>query len=304
MEEAKAKAKAARLDELDKAAEINALSATALQGIMVGRKVCGSEAFQRWKDWARVRYVSEHTVTSYSGIIQQWLTAAGRHDASISNVHMNAIDGFVNHNGGKRSTRQVRLAALQSFFGYLSAEGIILGDPSRLVNVKMSLMSFEEKESKKREPFTEAELDTVIANTHSPETRMAIILGSEYGLRLGDAVSFTWEQISPRTLVVWTDKHDRRIEMQRTELFNTMLSSLFPRDKGPLLPSFTGKSTHALSLFFSDHFRRYGVNKTFHCLRHTFATRLAKFGESVDQIREKLGHALPATTEGYIHLCS
>lgn len=47
--------------------------------------------------------------------------------------------------------------------------------------------------------------------------------------------------------------------------------------------------------------KRLGIHgKSFHCLRHTFATRRAQLGDTIDEIRLKMGHVSTATTEGYV----
>lgn len=57
-----------------------------------------------------------------------------------------------------------------------------------------------------------------------------------------------------------------------------------------------------LSTYFARILKREGIeDRSFHCFRHSFATRHRKLGESVDEIRLKLGHASAETTAGYLH---
>lgn len=59
-----------------------------------------------------------------------------------------------------------------------------------------------------------------------------------------------------------------------------------------------------LPVYFKRILMRHGItDKCTHNMRHTFATRRAGLGESVDVIRRKMGHALPATT-GRVHSLS
>jgi integrase len=60
------------------------------------------------------------------------------------------------------------------------------------------------------------------------------------------------------------------------------------------------RATH--STYFGRILRRLGIEgKSFHCLRHTFASRRAAHGDTIDEIRIKMGHTSTVTTEGYVH---
>lgn len=57
-----------------------------------------------------------------------------------------------------------------------------------------------------------------------------------------------------------------------------------------------------LSVHAGRIFARAGVEgKSFHCLRHSFVTRLSKSGKSLEEIGKIVGHSSTETTKGYAH---
>ena len=41
--------------------------------------------------------------------------------------------------------------------------------------------------------------------------------------------------------------------------------------------------------------------KSFHCLRHSFVSRLKKHGKTLEEIGKLVGHSSTETTQGYVH---
>ena len=56
------------------------------------------------------------------------------------------------------------------------------------------------------------------------------------------------------------------------------------------------------SVYYGRILHRLGIEgKSFHCLRHAFATRLAKAGVTIEQVGRFMGHSSADTTKGYTH---
>lgn len=71
----------------------------------------------------------------------------------------------------------------------------------------------EQKEPSPREPFTEDELP-LLRTIEDPFWRTFVLLGENFGFRVSDVARLEWTSFSrPRKILVWTDKHDRRIEL-------------------------------------------------------------------------------------------
>ena len=148
--------------------------------------------------------------------------------------------------------------------------------------------------------------------------RFACHLSLEYGLRLSDIAKLEWASFDkPGRIIVWTDKHDRRIELplhpETLGLIGSGLAALAALRDGPhnhgrwVFPDQAAIASDPsdrakLSVYFSRQLKRLGIHgKSFHSLRHTFATRRAKLGDTIDEIRLKMGHVSTATTGGYVH---
>jgi len=229
-------------------------------------------------------------------------------DRPISVASFEHVDSFVNAlDEATASTRNMRKASLDNFFKVCTAEGLVVRNPAALSKVKMHQLTFEQKEPKVRVPFSDLELDQ-LSKLESPFWRAACHLSLEYGLRLSDIAKLEWASFAkPGRIVVWTDKHDRRIELplhpETLGLLDVALDRhprwVFPEQQA-IASDISNRA--ALSVYFSRHLKRLGIHgKSFHCLRHTFATRRAGLGDTIDEIRAKMGHVSTATTEGYVH---
>lgn len=300
-------AKAAKLEELEFAAKTKILTAEAVQRLSAGGKVSGAKALNRWRELSQpVLGLSPATIHSYDAHINRFLVTAKLNDRPISMAEAKHVDAFVNaEDDTAASTRQMRKASLDSFFKVCLAEGYVLRDPGALVRVRYSEMTFDQKEPTTRTPFTEDEVSRLLT-VQSPFWGAAIRLSLNYGLRLSDVAQLEWSSFDrPDKVVIWTDKRDRRIVLPRVPDVDRVLPNrtkhryVFP-DRAAVATDM--KRRAGLSVQFSRILRSIGIEgKSFHCLRHTFATQRAHLGDTTDEIRLKLGHVDTATTEIYVH---
>ena len=68
----------------------------------------------------------------------------------------------------KACTRELRLSALKSFFGFAAAKAYCVGNPSKLVRVRLKDLSHEQKETVARMPITEHEFNHIVMMTRLP----------------------------------------------------------------------------------------------------------------------------------------
>jgi len=136
----------------------------------------------------------------------------------------------------------------------------------------------------------------------------AVTIGDELGLRLGDICQLEWECFrNPRTVIVWTDKRDRRIEVPISERIDELLTQIPVRDSKYLFPEQReiindDKRRAVLSNTFLRACRRIGIQgKSYHSLRHATLTRWKKEGMSLEDIAVAAGHGNTKATEGYLH---
>ena len=136
-----------------------------------------------------------------------------------------------------------------------------------------------------------------------PHTHTAILLMLTLGLREGEAVGATWEQVDWRRRVFQVYGHDRELReipipawvmdhLQRVLGPTTALPS------GPILPGhgsgFTAKAVERAAAKVGAT----GLHP--HRLRASFATTHFEAGTPLSQIQQMMGHSDPETTMGYI----
>lgn len=308
--------KAARLPELELAAKAKALNQDSLSRIMAGRKVKCGDALKEWKTW-RSMSAEPNTVRNHETYIRQLITIEKADNAPVTKLDFAALDRFVNTKDDvKVATRDQRLAAVRSYFEFLSAVGYCVGNPARLVRVRLNRLTHEQKEPTARVPYTKEEFKKVLAAAEG-FWKFATALGYWTGMRLTDIACLEWASFNEKEIIVWTRKRESRIAIplddeligggELVPLLMGMLMDLpqrgqycFPEQRAIALDPVKRAK---LSVQFGRLVASVDVEKSFHCLRHSFATRMDKAGKSIEEIGRLLGHSASntATTKGYVH---
>ncbi len=292
---------------IEQLARARAITQDTITRAVAGSKITCEDALARWLDWASVVGLSPCTVRSYTLQIRAFLNDTQLGDKPLSAITDRSIVDWVNADGFSASARANRLRAVRSFVDALSSRQLIVGNPTNGIRVRMDDLTFNQKEPKIREPFTAAEIETMMIDLPM-EWKVPAIVALDAGLRITDVACLEWESVqADGTLIVYTDKYDKRIAFRMTRRLRTGLLSVdktHPRWVFPKLQALAvnPKDRPKLSTYFGRALAKIGIyGKSFHNLRHTFATQRREFGDTVDQIREKLGHSLETTTAGYIH---
>lgn len=306
----------AGLKEIELAARAGRLTYSTVTQIITGQKLSVDHAFGQWREWAESVSRSPHTLNNYVLILTAWIK--DMHLGSLAPIALTEkhIDDWLNQESeNKASTRVVQLAAVHNFFKFCSIRKWVLGDPSRLVSIKRNLLTHAQKEPRRRQIFTDVEIGRLLKTTHPntgalPFWFCAIALGRYTGLRLGDICTLEWGCFSdPGMMKVWTDKSDTAV--------------LLPLNDPPVLAEAVGaipysdpvycfpeqaalvkdvKRRALLSVQFARLCKALDIGgKSFHCLRHTYATEARRLGKTMAHISEDLGHHGIEITRGYIH---
>jgi integrase len=287
------------------------------------------------KEWlaSKQTTATASTVVRYSGVVNAFVAHVGQRGTSsietITAGDVKAFRDFQLREGKAQTTANLALKNLRILFNDARREGLISVNPAEGVKI------FDvEKEA--RDVFTHEQLKAIIAAASS-EWKTAVLLAYNGGLRLGDAVSLAWENVS-------FEKHEIRFFPQKTagrrhpdwkkhlpgqleipmmpELEAHLLSLPSSDDPAaPLCPTLSTKSTggnHGLSTMFQRVMAKAGVHgdrgveksgkgrqfKTlgFHSLRHTFVSELANADVPADVRRQISGHSDEKIHERYTHL--
>lgn len=305
----------AKIEELERTAKAVRLTGNVVSQILCGRTVTVELAIGQWVQWMEEAGLSPRTRENNRAYVVAWAAAARVSKRQPSAVGPQEINAWVNAQGEiKAGTRRVRLSAMRSFFGYCVDAGLSLSNPAKLVRVQMDLLTHRQKETASRKIFTDAELAALIDATQPDGTHAsafwhgAIQIGRWTGLRLGDICQLEWGSFAETgQMRVWTDKRDRRVSLPVGPELVVAVSAIpsthpvycFPVQRD-LIRDPSKRSN--LSKQFSRLCARLGMaGRSFHELRHTYATASAENMIPMPQIARDLGHASPETTRGYVH---
>lgn len=197
------------------------------------------------------------------------------------------------------------LRGLRAFFNRLVLWNILEKSPCQEVrNIRVVDTT--------RPYLTKEDLQKLLDHTKGTQLHDIILFGAMTGMRRGEIVNLTWEDIDwqhqsivIRSSLSYQTKGGkiRLVPMNSTvkallEGMTNRTGYLFPGDRGG---KYNGNFT---SQRFRMAIRDCGLDKRlhFHSLRHTFASLLVKEGISLYHVQKLLGHSSPRVTEIYAHL--
>lgn len=152
----------------------------------------------------------------------------------------------------------------------------------------------------------EAKLRGIIADRypqHMPELDIAL----NTGLRRGEQYSLTWEDVDfgTRMLAVSQTKNGETRHIRLNTAALAAFSELFKNSSGSG-PVFTNRHGERLLKgrhWFEPAIKAAGIkNFSWHCLRHTFASRLVMKGIDLRTVQQLMGHKTIQMTVRYAHL--
>ena len=206
------------------------------------------------------------------------------------------------------------LAALSAVFTWGMDEQIVDSNPVRQVR--------RPRETGIRVRFlSDEELPRLIAAceaSHHPDLLLAVVLALTTGLRQSELLGLTWEQVEwPRLPAksspvgfIYLHRGETKNGDPRTlplagralDLLRGRFEALMPKGK-PTGPVFSGKGFNSISYSWEKALKESGVKDfRWHDLRHSFATRLLRNGESTATVALLGGWKSPVAMMRYVHL--
>lgn len=284
------------------------------------------QAIDEYGTWMKTIGRAPKTLENNLGVLNRWVNSGCCIRLNPRDVHEDNISAFVNAKSAtKFSTRTTILAAFRSFFEFCTAKGYTPTNPAELVRVGRLGLTHEQNEKRDRQPFTDEEVERILAHINGmKEGRLvkpwfwefAVQAGKDTGLRIGDIAQLEWDSFNGKRIVVWTDKRDKRVDMEMTPETIECISRIPAWDAKYVFPrqneiAKDTKRRALLSVQFSRILKAVGIkNKSFHCLRRTAATTSAENEEAelneamrkmvLKKVGKKLGHSDTRTTEGYL----
>jgi len=234
-------------------------------------------------------------------------------DVRLDRIRQEHIDTFVaaeKRRGCGAKTINNRLSVLSRLLRYAIENGITAAPRIRL-RCKIPSMSSE---------IVAVALDDVerlLAATTDERYRVAVLLATEAGLRIGEIRGLQWTDIKDGQLTVRraldkdtgeavAPKHNKSRAVPVSPRLERALASL-PRRGLWVVGRLDGDALGYDGLLeaFGHLYDRSKVTrppKPIHCLRHTFGTVMAGQGVPLPVLQELMGHADITTTRGYVHV--
>jgi integrase len=221
--------------------------------------------------------------------------------ATLAKTKASRKDGVI-----KGATINIDLGAFRRALAWAVENGLTL------TNAAEGVRPLPEGDSDERAPFTAQEVRTLIDRAPSDEWSGAVLFGAHTGLRLGDIVKLGRINIEGTKIVIRPKKTVRSKKTLTIPLSPPLLRWISER-QGDFFPTLKPMLKGTLSTTFKRIMLRAGVAdrvvlpggfegvRSFHSLRHTFASWLAEADIHAD-VRQKLtGHSSAGIHARYTH---
>jgi integrase/recombinase XerD len=276
----------------------------------------------------RQRHASPHTIAAYRDTMRLLLEFAakrtGRQPTALQIDDLDAplIGAFLDHlereRGNSARTRNARLAAIRSLFGYAA-----LRHPEHAATIERVLAIPPKRFERALVTFlTEPELDALLAAPDRTtwtgrRDHALLLLAAQTGLRASELTALTRAdiQLGPGPHVSCLGKGRKQritpLTAPTVAVLRAWLAERAGRPGDPLFPTATGRplSRDAIERRLAKHAAAAAATcpsiaakkVTAHVLRHTAAMRLLHAGVDTSVIALWLGHEQVDTTQIYLH---
>lgn len=209
--------------------------------------------------------------------------------------------------GRKRATANKALSSLRRVMEAAITKGLATANPAKVTR------ALDQADSAERAPFTVEEIRRMIDHEKtSDEWHGAILIAAHTGLRLGDIVGLGRGHVEVTRIVIRPAKTAKSRKVVTIPITPPVMAWIGER-KGAFFPKLAKEKTSNLSMQFRAIMERAEVprevvlpgdiagTRSFHSLRHTFASWLAEADIHAD-VRQKLtGHSSSRIHQRYTH---
>jgi integrase/recombinase XerC len=278
------------------------------------------DALSRWRSWLLdERRVADNTVESYSFDLQNLFHFLTLHRGGqitlkmLASLTLTDFRAWLAHNAAENigaASRARAVAGVRNFFHWLDRSG-------QMHNPAIDLLKVPKTQRRLPRPVTEIQAKEIVslaANSHEDswiglrdEALFTLLYGA--GLRIGEALSLTGDDILRRDSITVTGKGNKQRNVPLLPIVHTAVKNyldvcpyalkgdraVFVGARGEKLnPAVAQRSLRLLR-------RQLGLpdSVTPHALRHSFATHLLASGADLRSLQELLGHSSLSTTQLY-----
>lgn len=278
-----------------------------------------AEEFMRWL--SVTRQASEHTLRSFRSVLRRYFvwSALTLGTDEPTEITLESLRAFLAHitPGIAITTRRHRQAVLASFCRWLSARGLIAGNPA-------ALLKLPRKPERLPDVLSEDEISQVLdacrgGGTHEIRMRALVECFYSTGCRVAEIASLRVDAMNMHegSIIVLGKGRKQRLAFLGTSARLAMRRWIVARgsyllERGWTDPEFVfvnfrdggALTTRSISRLLVELGEKAGLRTRLrpHKLRHSFATHLLDHGADLRYVQELLGHASPSTTAIYTHV--
>ncbi len=213
------------------------------------------------------------------------------------------IERWLSNRGGLKPSTLNRYRALLSLTFRLGMEnGKIATNPARLVR--------QRKENNARTRFLAPEEETKLREVilrNCPHHLLELDLALATGLRLSEQYGLTWSNVNVErkslTIPLSKNGHSRHVTMNQTAIAAVRMAQSQSNGQPWVFLNRFGQRLSGPREWFDQAVKDAKLaDFTWHCLRHTFASRLVMAGVDIRTVQELMGHKTIQMTVRYAHL--
>ena len=297
------------------------------------KNVTINHLFPKWLLEVKKNEVKPTTFEKYEGIYRNYIKNAAFSNILISDIKSLPIQKYYNELSKSKNDTLIKNInkLLRNFFAYAEKEGYIIKNPCdniSLPKTKKSVDEIIEQKTKKFKYFTEDEIPELINLFEGYNIQPIIIFAIGTGMRKGEIFGLQWNDIDFKNKEIHV-KHNLSYAPEINEIgkrnYGVVLQTPKTNNSIRIVPMsnkiyelleslphnseyvFSSSKTHNhFDIKWSEKVWAKKVkgtkfeNRSFHDLRHTFATMLLLKGANLIQIKELLGHSSVKITEIYL----
>jgi integrase len=287
----------------------------------VGAPKLKSESLRAFaSNWLKGKELSVSTSAArhYRKAVSQFLEFLGeRADKSLAALSTRDIEGFRDlllRSGVSNSTAQADLKIIRRLLSSAQRQGHLVYNPALAVDLPRAVRL-------EREVFTAQEVRALL-ETANQEWKTLILAGYYLGIRLSDASRLTWDSVDLASGVIFYSqaKTGRKVEVPlHPDLEEHLMTIAGDSPHGALCPTLSvtrAAGRAGLSNQFSGLVEQAGLDRrvvqssqkrsfskrSFHSLRHSFATALTNVGVAPDVRMKLTGHQSLDIHQRYSHV--
>ncbi|MBE6066128.1 MAG: site-specific integrase [Clostridium lundense] len=258
-------------------------------------------------------YRTTNTILSLKTVLNHFKEFNDKEMGKISNVDIQrVIDGLTRKELSPNTIRDYLLKLNTIFKSAMEEYNIITSLPTK--NLKIN----KDKKSTNKRALNKKELENLLDDFKNSKYYLLLLIASTCGLRLGEVLGLTWDNIDEINCILTVDKQWKQVSPTEYN-FGTLKSKNSNRQIP--IPSKTlnvlknskkvvnidnrilnFKNTDSVSICINRLLKRKGYDITIHELRHTYATNLISNGIDFKTAAKLLGHTVEQTMRTYSHV--